>query len=154
MLTTHKLIEPSISAQSEAKLSIVAPQDIDGVWFLVEELLLRSYRRSDQSIPFTLREDLRKSHRQLWLITEGDVTIVAAGVTSMFAMRSGLALKIEHLGGGHMREWQHLLKELEAYARSRGCKKLIWEGREGWRRLHPDYRVSAVTMEKRLDADG
>lgn len=72
----------------------------------------------------------------------------------MFAMRSGLALKIEHLGGGSMRLWLPTLRELEAYARSQGCKKLMWEGRDGWKRLFPDYQVTAVVMAKRLDDDG
>lgn len=148
-----KRTEHSPSPRSGVNLSMVARHDVDGVWFLAEPHLLRSYRKSDQNIPVTLRDDLRSGHRQLWLLTQ-DVTIVAAGVTSMFATRSGLALKIEHLGGGSMREWLHTLKELEAYARAQGCKKLTWEGRGGWMQLIPDYHVTAVVMTKRLDADG
>ena len=153
MPTTRKQIAPSISRQSEVRLSVVQQKAIDGIWFLAEPHLLRSYRKADQNIPVTLRDDLRKGFRQLWLLTQ-DVTIVAAGVTSMFATRSGLALKIEHLGGGSMRQWLHTLKELEAYARSQSCTKLTWEGREGWMRLIPDYHVTAVVMTKRLDSDG
>lgn len=144
---------PSISPRSAVKLSVVAREDVDGIWFLAEPHLLKSYRRSDQNIPVTLRDDLHSGARQLWLLTQ-DVTILAAGVTSMHAMRSGLALKIEHLGGGSMQAWLPTLRELEAYARSQGCTKLTWEGRAGWTRLIPDYRVTAVVMEKRLDRDG
>jgi hypothetical protein len=150
----HKSTAHSISQSSEVRLSLIPSRYIDGVWPFAEAFLLRSYRRTDQNIPIGLRDELRDGRRQLWTITQGDVTIVAAGVTSVFALRSGFALKIEHLGGGSMRQWLPLLKELEAYARDRGCKKLTWEGRFGWQRLLPDYRVSAVVMEKRLDADG
>jgi hypothetical protein len=143
----------SISPAS-ADLSMIPGDYIDGIWPSVEPLLLRSYRKRDQNIPQTLRDDLRRGDRQLWVISRGDVTILAAGVTSIFAMRSGFALKIEHLGGGSRQQWQHLLRELEAFARSRSCKKLMWEGRDGWKRLFPDYTVSAVVMEKRLDDDG
>lgn len=147
----QRSIAPSISPASEASLSQVPQDYIDGIWPSVEKFLLRSYRRTDQNIPLTLRDDLRKGDRQLWVITLEDVTIVAAGVTSIFALRSGNALKIEHLGGGSMRQWLNTLKELEAFARNRGCKKLMWEGRSGWVRLFPDYKVSAVVMTKRLD---
>jgi hypothetical protein len=150
----HKRIAPSISPASAVKLSLVAREDVDGVWFLAEPLLLKSYRQRDLNIPVTLRDDLRHGFRQLWLITQDDVTIVAAGVTSISALRSGHALRIEHLGGGSMRQWLHTLKELEDYARGQGCQTLTWEGREGWQKLLPDYRVSAVVMSKRLDSDG
>ena len=115
--------------------------------------MLRSYRHSDQNIPITLRDDLRTGHRQLWLLTRGDVTIVAAGVTSMSALRSGKALKIEHFGGSSMGDWLYLLEEIEAFAKSQGCKKVMWEGRRGWTRLLADYEVTAWVMEKRLDDD-
>lgn len=147
----HKSIALSISHASEAKLSMIPHDYIDRMWRIVEPLLLLSYRRSDQDIPDTLRLDLRRGTRQLWMITTGDVTIIAAGVTSIVALRSGFALKIEHLGGGSMRRWLPLLKELEAFARSQSCTKLMWEGRKGWVRLFPDYRVHKVTMIKRLD---
>lgn len=147
----HKSTARSISPASEASLSQVPQDYIDGIWPSVERLLLKSYRRMDQNIPVTLRNELRSGHRQLWVITLEDVTIIAAGVTSIVALRSGLALKIEHLGGGSMRQWLQTLKKLEAFARDCGCKKLMWEGRDGWKRLFPDYKVSAVVMTKRLD---
>lgn len=151
MPTILSLTEHSISPASEARLSLIPREYVDGMWPHVEKMLLRSYRRADQNIPLTLRRDLRSGHRQLWIITTGDVTIVAAGVTCIFAMRSGLALKIEHLGGGSMRLWLSTLRELERYALNQGCKKLMWEGRRGWKRLIPDYQEFAVTMIKRLD---
>lgn len=150
----RKQIAHSISHALEVSLTQVPQDYIDGMWPSVEQLLLRSYRRCDQNIPLSLRNDLRTGQRQLWVITSGDVTIVAAGVTSILALRSGKALKIEHLGGGSMRLWLHTLKQLEDYARDCGCKKLMWEGRQGWKRLFPDFQVSAVVMTKRLDHDG
>ena len=98
----HKPIAPSTSPLPAVRLSLIPPDYIDGIWPNVEALLLRSYREADQNIPPTLRSDLRLEKRRLWVITTGDpkdVTIVAAGITSLYAMRSGLALKIEHLGG-------------------------------------------------------
>lgn len=152
-------IVPSISPQSEVKISMVPADYIDGMWAIVEPCLLRSYRSTDQTIPVKLRDDLRGGHRQLWLVTQGDVTILAAGITSITAMRSGLALKIEQLGSSGSRRisaehWVHLFRNtMEAYARDCGCKKIRGEGRLGWKRLFPDYRVSGIMMEKRLDRD-
>jgi hypothetical protein len=136
------------------KLSIVPQDHTDGVWPHVEGHLLKSYRRCDQNIPLSLRYDLRNGIRQLWLLTRGDVTIVAAGVTSMHALRSGLALKIEHFGGSFMGNGRSLLREVEEYAKSQGCNKVMFDGRVGLKRLCPDYEVSALVMEKRLDDDG
>ena len=151
MRTTHKRIARSTSHALEVELSLIPRDHVDGIWPLAEGHLLRSYRRSDQNIPIGLRDDLRTGHRQLWLLTQGDVTIVAAGVTCIVALRSGHALKIEHFAGSNIGQWLHLLEEVEAYAKSQGCRKVMWEGRKGWIRLLADYEVSAWTMEKRLD---
>ena len=154
MSITRRRIASSTSPALAVKLSIVPQDHIDGIWPLAEGHLLKSYRRCDQNIPLELRDDLRKGKRQLWLLTRGDVTIIAAGITTMFVLRSGPALKIEHFGGGFMGEWLHLLEEVENYARSQGCRKVMWEGRKGWIRLLADYDVTAWVMEKRLDDDG
>ena len=154
MPTTRKQIAPSISRQSEVRLSVIAPKDIDRIWFLAEPCIARAYLRVDQDVPLNLRDSLCDGKRELWLVTEDDVTILAVIVTSMVTMRSGLVLRIESLGGVSMQRWVHfMVSELEAYARSQNCKKLAWEGRVGWKRLFPDYRVSSVVMEKRLDRD-
>lgn len=43
-----------------------------------------------------------------------------------------------------------LMKEIEDWARSIGCVRSILSGRKGWARRILDYKVTTVTMEKRL----
>src|SRR6516225_378002 len=150
----------STSPALAVKLSIVPQDHTDGVWPHVEGHLLKSYRRCDQNIPLSLRYDLRNGIRQLWLLTRGDMTIVAAGVTSMHALRSGLALKIEHFGGGSMGEWLHLLEEGDvgrqegldtASCRLRSlCIRYGEEARRRWvAKLQPQRRKTKVRPRHR-----
>lgn len=53
-------------------------------------------------------------------------------------------------GGKGAKTWVHFFSELEDWARSRGAQSLSVTGRKGWTRLLPQYRQSAIVLERTL----
>jgi hypothetical protein len=53
-------------------------------------------------------------------------------------------------GDGLTRGKELLSKVIEPWARDAGCKYMQINGRKGWIRALPDYRQTAIVMEKRL----
>jgi hypothetical protein len=51
---------------------------------------------------------------------------------------------------GRAEDWQTAFAPIEAYAESEGCDAMRIEGREGWKRIFPGYRLSSITLTKRL----
>lgn len=78
-------------------------------------------------------------HGDLWAITEVQET------------HDGRALSVVAMAGDYSHE---LAVEIEAWAKSHGCKRAFWTGRKGWARKmlahDKQFRVVTVTMEKEL----
>jgi hypothetical protein len=71
-------------------------------------------------------------------------------VTQIFEMRSGKVCKMMECGGTRLNEWKHLRTEIEEYAKHQGCDRVLVTGRPGWAVALPDYRTTAVVLEKRI----
>lgn len=132
------------------QLICVAPDRIGQVWPLVRDMIDESYAACGELTPADLPQWLAAGKGQLWLSVEGE--IVAALTTSLVPMRNGLALRMISCGGRRMELWKECHRQIEEFARAEGCDRIISEGRPGWSRvLAPaDYRVTRVTLEKRL----
>lgn len=141
--------EPSASAD---KFQIVAVdrKSVKKIWGVAQALLQRSYEHSELEMPPTLFAELCWDKRKLWLIVEREEEIVGAVLTAMYDLKGGRMLKIEHLAGERLMEWIHLRSEIERFAKDHGCDKVLSEARPGWVPLLPDYRTTAVIVEKRL----
>ena len=126
------------------------PMQVGGVWPMAEPFISRSFAKSDQTIPSSLRFDLRDGHRVLWVVVLDQEKIIGAGITALFDLASGRMCKIEHFGGEQMPLWLDQVSVIEQYAREQGCDRVMFEGRPGWARKLASYRRTAIIMEKRL----
>lgn len=142
----------SASSASAANFQIVAvdQKSVKKIWPVAQPLLQRSYEHSDLEMPSMLFAELCWDKRKLWLIVEGEEDIIGAVLTAMYDLKSGKMLKIEHLSGERLMEWIHLRSEIERFAKHHGCGKVLSEARPGWVPLLPDYKTTAVIVEKRL----
>lgn len=136
----------------EVQVCLVPRDRVEALWSQAETFLRRSYEKNDQLVPADLLEQLMEGYRALWILIQVDSVplVIGAGVTAMFQMKNGRALKIEHLGGDHMEAWSDKRSVIEAYAKSEGCDRVLCEGRPGWTRVLTDYETVAVVLEKRL----
>lgn len=87
-------------------------------------------------------DNCRQDDAQLW--RDGDCWMV----TEVRDTRSGRMLRIVALSGEPYSPG--LVREAEEWGRSVGCVRAFFEGRKGWERLAPDYKVRAVISEKEL----
>ena len=81
----------------------------------------------------------------LWLVWDGK-EIRGAAITSLV----GDACEIVACAGYDVKSWLHLMKDLEQFARNEGRKRMRIIGRQGWRRVLPAYRQTAVVLERAL----
>lgn len=131
-------------------LACVDPKDVPTLWRGCETLIDAGFTAADMLVPDDILEQLKSGTRLLWLAVDQDQRIVAAMLTQLFVMRSGTLCKMMECGGERLREWKHLRLQIEEYAKREGCDRVVVEGRPGWARILNDYKVIAVTLEKRI----
>lgn len=100
-----------------------------------------------------IRNDAAAGKLLLWLIWDHE-TKQAFGVVGVQVLRKGngdLIAEIAMIGAEDHRRWLHLLPDLEADAKARGCVAIKVRGREGWARLLPEYRMRReIVLSKEL----
>jgi len=89
---------------------------------------------------------------QLWIVTRGTLDTTAAIVgTEVYKSMAGQKVCAVHFCKGEgSKQWKHLLKDIEAEAKSIGCVRSAITARKGWARRLPDYRLTHVVLEKAL----
>lgn len=152
MPTTPKPTAPSATSSSAAidlSCFYVPARVVDRVWPAVEKTIDAAYKEADAEVPPNVIDELRRNQRQLWVCYDGR-TILFAGLTRLVKLRSGLACQITACGGSDSDRWVHLLATIESFALRAGCRKVFWEGREGWQRKVSGYKRTRIMLEKEL----
>lgn len=134
----------------------VAPDHLDLHWPAVAPLFERVRARRDGVMPVDeMRANVAAGRWQLWVALDGE-RITSALCTGLVREqdRTGAERKVlqfEILSGGG-EEWRERAEaEFAEWGRREGCSVMrIAKGRMGWRRIFPDWRVYAVTLERPL----
>lgn len=71
----------------------------------------------------------------------------SAAVTRIHDYPQASVLRI-WLAGGEMDDLLANMWRLEEFARETGCKAIELEGRKGWERVMPDFRLVSVTLRR------
>lgn len=92
---------------------------------------------------------------QDWLVRTGAgqfwATDAGALITEVVSYPSGATVCKAFAGAGDLAALMDELKPaIEAWAREQGCTACMIEGREGWRRVHTDYRHHQTILVKDL----
>jgi len=132
------------------KLWQIPHDKLSRFWPVVAPMLHRAYQRGVLGSTFAeLVQDFGNHLAQLWVIVD-DVKIVASLATSLEATRDAKFCVVRAIGGTRMREWIHLIEDLESYARTEDCTAMRITGRKGWERVLKNYFQPFVVLEKRL----
>lgn len=135
----------------ELQLICFPPEEVWKIWpGAVHDMIDAGFAAFDVPMPSDILEQLRYGTRLLWLATDERNKIIAAALTQLFPMRSGMVCKVLECGGDHMREWIGMRTQIEEYAKLEQCSRVLIEGRPGWARMLPDYATIGVTLEKRI----
>lgn len=133
------------------ELVLIPAGDVAKIWSgTVRDMIDAGFAANDVPMPEDMLEQLSSGARQLWLAVAADARIHAAMLTAVYAMRSGKMLKMMECGGSGMHTWLPLRAKIEEYAKAQGCDRVMVEGRMGWRGVLRDYRITGVTLEKRI----
>ncbi len=125
----------------------VAPDRVSAFWPHVRQFIVAALERC----PNTTEHDIARALSMdalLWVRTDGD-EIHGAGVTRLFNGPLGLTCDVMAYGGA-CDDWRSAFAPIEDYARAEGCAAIRIEGREGWKRVFPDYEIASITLTKRL----
>jgi hypothetical protein len=133
------------------QLVCIPPADVHKIWDgTVRDMIDLGFGASDMLMPADILDQLAAGTRLLWVACDYDARIVAAMLTQLFEMRSGLVCKMMECGGSHLSDWVHFRFAIEQYAKREGCSRVLVEGRPGWAGVLKDYRTIGVVLEKRI----
>jgi hypothetical protein len=122
----------------------VDPNRVTEIWPHAAPLVKRAIDRGLSRFSIIEANVLDGMHL-LWLAVD-DNKIVGVAVTGLV----GDACEIIAAAGADVRSWIHLIGPIEDYARAEGRKRMRIIGRQGWKRLLPDYKQQAVVLERKL----
>jgi len=121
------------------------PQEIPAIRHAAEDALRPAFARSLVHSVGDWMQRCANDTAQLW--RHGDLW----AITEVQETHDGRALSVVAMAGDYSHE---LAVEIEAWAKSHGCKRAFWTGRKGWARKmlahDKQFRVVTVTMEKEL----
>lgn len=114
----------------------------------IHSMIDAAFEAADRYMPDDIQSEIASGKRLIWVAVDDSHHIVAAMMTTLYKMRSGLVCKMLECGGEGMNEWKQFRDRIEQYAKSEGCVRVMAEGRPGWARVLDDYKTTAVVLEK------
>ena len=135
-------------------LTSVNPAQVQNVWPIVMDRLLRAIRRTELAGFAEVERDVLAGQALLWLALSGtrdDVKIDAVATTRLELTDAGKVCVITTCEGKGMARWLPLIRGIEDYARAEGCSCVRIFGRKGWLRVLDGYRQTHAIIDKRLD---
>ena len=134
---------------SNYDLIYVAPEDIDRIWFGVEDYLQRALDRNDgEYLVSDYYNLIAEGKNQLWIMYGGDIK--AAIVTEVYQTPQKRIFDIILLGGDNMSEWIEPLEEqMTKEAISQKCDLIKITGRRGWAKMN-GFEEKHTIMVRRL----
>jgi len=87
---------------------------------------------------------------QLWLAMRNERDVIAVLVTELVEFPGRKVCNLLFCAGEDMHTWAHKLAEIEAWAAGEGCEIVTIQGRAGWGRMFPEYRLAYVTLEREI----
>jgi hypothetical protein len=138
-----------VSAISARDLICVPPDQLDAAWKLAAPFIESGYEALDEFMPPNMLSWLKAENGLLWIGVKGG-KVVAALTTSLERRPSGLCLRMIASGGDDLDHMKICEESLVKYARAEGCAKISAEGRNGWARALPGYKVTRAYFEKVL----
>ena len=95
-------------------------------------------------------EDAKFDQILLWLVFDEEENVLGVAATQVRLEDSPPQIQIKMLVGRDWSIWRHLLQDVIHHGQARGCRKLTFEGRKGWKRLLPQFSVVGQTGDGQL----
>lgn len=122
----------------------VDPKRIGEVFPHVGALLNRALTKGHNITKEDTLSKLESGLYLLWLAASEKIEAIA--ITQL----SGDVCEIVLCAGDVHSRWVHLIEAIEKYANDENCRATRIIGRNGWKRVLPDYKPVRVILEKEL----
>ncbi len=136
------------------ELICVDPKRVHEIWPLAEPLLRRATARTGLTAFCEIEREVLAGNELLWFAVESTgnrVEVLATASTRLQQTDIGKVCVITACAGADMQRWLPLIKQIEKFARSEGCKCVRIYGRKGWLRALDGYAQRYVILDKELD---
>ena len=135
-------------------LDRVPLSDVEAVWPWIEPHIRAGTEAVTTEVtPDFIKAEALADRRMLWVVfdDENPLPLIAAASIGTRKTNDGLVVFVDAIGGRDREAWlpEHLA-ELERQAKGIGAIKIELEGRPGWQRVLPGYRLARVVLEKAL----
>lgn len=132
---------------------LIPPQDINKVWkfcfhFIEEAIETMSGLCSPEDI-YNL---LLNGNRQLWIVDK-DGEVIGVVVTTINNDWRIKVLQIDICDGRDVKQWKHLISEVEEFGKQQGCDRIFMMARCGYERELKEfnYKKTHIFLEKEID---
>jgi len=130
--------------------------ELDRLWDVVGHHIEKFVATRGTDYLDDLKRDIRLAAKQLWGTQDGP-TVTCVVITRIQMQPRGKVCQIYGMAGGGTDgipfDREHVnavVREIEAWAKSIGCKRMNIVGRKGWKRLLDSYAEVCVELEKDL----
>jgi hypothetical protein len=134
---------------ASAELICVPPETVPQFWPHCSELIRRAMERGSAGDFPSVERCVLSAKALLWIAWDGS-RIISAAVTQIDKFGETKVCTIVACAGSELNNFLPLIGGIEKYAKIEGCELSRIDGRPGWGRVLPSYRIARVTLEKRL----
>ena len=139
----------------------IPTQELDKTWGLIDkdirQALAYSSQLTDSNFVF---ETAKENKFQIWIIWDNNQkkTIdkyFGVVVTELIKRKLGKVCHIFIATGKQRHKWQHLIKDIEDFAKAEGCQMMELIARPGWQRVLNlfNYKRTHVVLEKKIEQE-
>jgi len=133
-------------------------QELDKVWSMIEKDIKSALAYSSQLTDSDFVFDLAKEGKfQIWVLWDKEQKkteqkYFGVVVTELIKRKFGKVCHIYIMTGRQRHKWQHLISEVENFAKEEGCKMMELIARPGWQKVLNlfDYKRTHVVLEKEI----
>ena len=133
-------------------------QELDKVWSMIEKDIKSALAYSSQLTDSDFVFDLAKEGKfQIWVLWDKEQKkteqkYFGVVVTELIKRKFGKVCHIQIMTGRQRHKWQHLISEVENFAKEEGCKMMELIARPGWQKVLNlfDYKRTHVVLEKKI----
>jgi hypothetical protein len=133
---------------------LVHPRQIENAWPIVEGWIFQAVLKahSDQSVQ-EIKWCLANGQMQLFIVHNEHRVPFGCWILEFTDTARGKLCNIYLCAGRDFKKWRHLMADIKAHARDKGCTLLQAAGRPGWQRAlaRDGFKRLRVILETRLD---
>ena len=120
------------------------------VWPKVEPVIKKAINLHPGYETSDVKEAIERKEMQLWIAAEGN-KVIAACVTRIVIYPRMKELEVTWVAGKGADDWLHFRGEIEKWAATIGCERIVAYGRRGWeRKLRGEYEPKMTVYVKVL----